>query len=148
VFRRRRAESHLIVIIEHDPDMARMLDEALSDEQCATLRWDGRQDALRLIRRWRPGLVVLGIGSQTRKATWILLNQLRADERTASIPILFICPDRRTVEEQGSLLRSEGYAIIEAPFELGDLLSEVRDALARSAPAPRGAPGSLADHPR
>lgn len=119
-----------VVIVEPDAAMARLFEHALRSDGCEPVVWQASDDPCDHIRLAQPALVVIGVGVGAHKVAWTLLNQLRADRQTAWIPILFCVADPRVVREQGPLLRSEGYEIVEEPFELNAFLAAARRLLA------------------
>jgi DNA-binding response OmpR family regulator len=115
-----------IVIIEADRALAQLLQDALISDGWSASICDAADDPRRLIRREAAALVIIGLELASSKAAWILLNDLRADAATAWLPILFVTADERLAREQGALLRGEGYALLETPFDVGAFLAAVR----------------------
>ena len=126
-----------VVIVEADRALAQLLQDALVSDGWSASICSAADDQRRLIRREAAALIVIGLELASSKAAWTLLNDLRADAVTAWLPIVFVTADERLAREQGSLLRNEGYALLETPFDLGVLLATVRaqvDAGTRRAP--------------
>jgi DNA-binding response OmpR family regulator len=115
-----------VVIVETDRALAQLLHAALVSDGWSAIICGATDDPRRLIRREAAALVVVGLELASSKAAWTLLNDLRADAATAWLPVLFVTVDERLAREQGALLRSEGYALLETPFDLGAFLATVR----------------------
>jgi DNA-binding response OmpR family regulator len=113
------------VIVEADRALAQLLQAALASDGWSAIICAATDDARRLIRR-EAALIVIGLELASSKAAWILLNDLRADVATAWLPIVFVTADARLAREQGALLRGEGYALLETPFDVGAFLAAVR----------------------
>ena len=126
-----------VVIVEADQALAQFLLDALAHDGCGAVICERPDAAVQIIERERPALVVLGLDLATSKAAWTLLNQLRAAPRTAWLPIVFVTADQRLACEQGLLLRAEGYALIETPFDVDDFLDLVRTQLRAGRRQPR-----------
>jgi DNA-binding response OmpR family regulator len=115
-----------VVIVEADHALAQLLHDALVSGGWTARICAAADDPQRLIRQAAPALVIIGLELASSKAAWVLLNDLRADAATAWLPVLFVTADERLAREQGALLRSEGYALLETPFDLGAFLATVR----------------------
>jgi DNA-binding response OmpR family regulator len=115
-----------VVIVAADHALAQLLHDALVSDGWAASICAAADDPRRLIQREAAVLIVIGLELASSKAAWILLNNLRADPATAWLPILFVTADARLAREQGALLRGEGYALLETPFDVGVFLAAVR----------------------
>ena len=82
--------SPVVLIVEDDTFLARLLTAKLSQEPGITLELarDG-EEALRLIRTHQPSLIVLDL-MIPKKSGFEVLRELRQDQKTASLPVLII----------------------------------------------------------
>jgi DNA-binding response OmpR family regulator len=119
-------DSLTAVIVEPDGALARFLQAALTDDGWRAVISPTPDASRQLIRREAPALVIIGLELASSKAAWTLLNSLRMEPQTAWLPILFITPDAQLAREQGPLLRSEGYALLETPFDVDEFLALAR----------------------
>src|SRR6478672_4214243 len=115
-----------VVIVEADRALAQLLQDALVSDGWSASSCSAADDPRHLIRREAAALIVIGLELASSKAAWTLLNDLRADAATAWLPIVFVTADERLAREQGSLLRDEGYTLLETPFDVGVFLATVR----------------------
>lgn len=88
-----------------------------------------------LLRSRTPDMVISDVRIPGDEA-FAVLNLLRADAGTNSIPVLLCTAALQEVEALSERLREEGVAILFKPFDIEDLLDHVRR-LTRVQEAPR-----------
>lgn len=116
----------LVLIVEDDPLIARMIALMLGTCAYQTRIAPDAESALRDLAVMRPALITLdlnlpGISGDT------FLQQLRATPSLADLPVVVISAQPRVSFETGKL--ADGTLI--KPFEMDDLLTLVGSALAR-----------------
>jgi DNA-binding response OmpR family regulator len=125
-----------IVIADDDPDICRLIAKVLKSYTI----WQASNgvDALELIRRVHPELVILDVGMPTMTGVEVA-NAMAADPATASIPILFLSAHGEPGDIQVGL-RAGGIFYLVKPFDPEDLASDVR-AILIAASRPSALPG-------
>ena len=121
-----------IVVVDNDSTFVYMVEELLEDEGWEVVSCLEGETALDCIKRERPDLVILDIRMETSESGWVVLANLRSDPTTRNIRIL-ICSaavdDLRTREEW---LRDADVAVLPKPFDIDDLVQQVRRLLGES----------------
>jgi len=83
------SERPRVVIADDDPDIRRLVQITVSNAGCdVTVASDGEQ-ALELIRKSPPDLVILDV-LMPRMDGWEVARELKADPLTQRIPIMFL----------------------------------------------------------
>lgn len=88
-------------------------------------------DKIRAIDHAQPDLIVLDFIIGGEALGWQLLQALRMDRRTASIPIVVCTAARKLVEELQGHLDTLAVGVVLKPFDIDHLLAEIRRSLAR-----------------
>jgi DNA-binding response OmpR family regulator len=118
-------DGHRILIVEDDAPTSELLAEILAMEGYDPVVTGSAFGASALLRRVRPDAVVLDLGLPYRSGA-SLLRDLKADPRTASIPVVVVSgmPEALTGERQ-----SLAAAVLQKPLDLQRLLNVVQQAL-------------------
>lgn len=121
-----------IVIAEDDDELRQVLATWLGIRYDVTAV-DNGADALEAVVRERPDLVVLDI-VMPRLNGLEVTERLRADPRTAEIPICMVTASTRNSDTHDSVWRlaSDTDAFITKPFEPQQLLAKIEDLLRRA----------------
>lgn len=110
-----------IAVIDNDPKILNVMQEALTTEGFAVEIFEDTKDLLALVKEHRPHLILIdyildGINGGE------LCRQLKANPETANLPVI-IC------SAYSNILQSLGFygcdAFLAKPFELSDLIAEV-----------------------
>lgn len=119
-----------ILVVEDDPFMREAVDWMLTQagHECNGVRTG--EEALALVRRWMPEIILLDIGLPTISGLQVL-HQLRA--RGISVPILMMTANASSGVVQ-DVMQMGGTGYVLKPFEASDLLNRVAAALAPSVP--------------
>ncbi len=118
-----------ILIIEDDLDVAEMLNAyfRVQGYEVFTVNWG--EDGVRSCQTVHPDLVILDIRLPDIDG-YEVARRLRADRRTADIPIIFLTEKRERADRlQGLELGADDY--ITKPFDVQELRLRVRNALKR-----------------
>ncbi|MBI5962090.1 MAG: response regulator [Chloroflexi bacterium] len=118
-----------ILIIEDDLDVAEMLNAyfRVQGYEVFTVNWG--EDGVRSCQTVHPDLVILDIRLPDIDG-YEVAQRLRADRRTADIPIIFLTEKRERADRlQGLELGADDY--ITKPFDVQELRLRVRNALKR-----------------
>jgi DNA-binding response OmpR family regulator len=125
-----------VVIADDDPVASAVLEATLSREGFACHVTDNGEEALTLIKQFRPAAVVLDVNMPGRDGFQVL-QLLKADPATAGARVLMLTG--RGEEEdvlRGCALGSAGYVV--KPFKAADVAARVKTLIA----AAGGSPGS------
>lgn len=123
-----------ILIIEDETDIHHLLAEILKAEGCQTLSAFSGTEALLLLDRESPDLILLDLmlpGLPGEK----LLGTIR-EERHLSIPVLILSA-KGALHDKVSLLKTGADDYITKPFEPEEVAARVHAALRRSGSAPK-----------
>jgi DNA-binding response OmpR family regulator len=123
---------HRVVVIDDDVEFLGLMRALLPSEGSFEVITHPRpDDAQPLIARARPDLVVLDLVSNHQERGWRLIEELRADGATASVPIVLCSAAIRSLDERAGWLAERGIGVVTKPFELDDLLAAIWAALER-----------------
>ncbi|MGD8966320.1 MAG: response regulator [Anaerolineae bacterium] len=123
-------EAPYILIVEDVPITADMLSSYFASQGYRTEAVAWGEDALALVERVVPDLVVLDIGLPDIDG-YEICRQLRANERTRHVPIMFLTgKQKRSDKLKGLELGAVDYII--KPFDIQELRLRVRNLLGRS----------------
>ena len=81
------------------------------------------------ITRLNPDLIILDVVFGEEKLGWQMLQLLKMQPATASIPIIICTAAEKAVREMEGYLVSKDVNVVYKPFELHDLLNAVSQAL-------------------
>ncbi len=115
-------------MVDDDPDILEALSEILESEGFAIRQARNGQEALELLERRPPNLILLDLMMPVMDG-WEFAERIRGRVDWAQIPVIVLSADRNIggkARELGAL----GY--LAKPFELSDLLSLVQSSLSNS----------------
>jgi DNA-binding response OmpR family regulator len=81
------------------------------------------------IEQLQPDLIILDIVFGDRKTGWQMLQMLKMQRSTSSIPVIVCTAALREVQEQEGHLISQGIRVIYKPFDIDMLLTIIKQAL-------------------
>ncbi len=121
-----------ILVVDDDPLMRRSMAFNLEQAGYHASNAANAEDALAMVRREAPDLVLLDIGLPGMDG----LDALRKFKDIAGVPVIFVTARRRELDEVlGLELGADDY--ITKPFEMDVLLAHIKAVLRRSEPAER-----------
>ena len=115
-----------VAIIEDDPAMQALLQDALADEGYTTISWYRGEGAHELIHQAQPDLVILDLWLEHRDAGGMVLGLLAIDPATQHIPVIVCAAFQQLPPDKMALLDAHAYVMLEKPFVLDDLLTHVQ----------------------
>lgn len=122
--------SHYIIAVDDDPDVLDTLGRVLQRENLEVSLASSGKEALRLIEQRMPHLMILDIIMPGMDGITIC-QQLRADPRYVSLPILFLTAKGSTDDIVAGLdAGADDYVV--KPFELAELRARIHALLRRS----------------
>jgi DNA-binding response OmpR family regulator len=81
------------------------------------------------VEQIHPDLIILDILFRQEKIGWQILEMLRMNRSTASIPIIICTAALKDTQEQEGYLNNQGIRIVYKPFDLDNLLDTVKSTL-------------------
>jgi DNA-binding response OmpR family regulator len=130
-----RSTDHRVVVVDDDDEFLGLMRALLPSEGSFEVITHPRPDGARaLIASAQPDLVVLDLVTNHQERGWDLIEELRADGATATVPIVICSAAVRSLDERAAWLTERGIAVVPKPFELDDLLGTIWSALGRQAP--------------
>ena len=118
-----------VLIIEDDADMIELLGVILRRGNYEPVSALGGEEGLRMLREGKADLILLDLMMEDMSG-WKVLEQIKADEDLARIPVLIVSArhyleDPIQTEAHADLF--EGYLV--KPFVVRDLLHQIEEAL-------------------
>jgi CheY-like chemotaxis protein len=113
-----------VLVVEDEPDLVHVLRDLLSTTGYDVSTTDSVFGAAALVRQLDPCVVLLDLGLPYRPGT-TLLAELKADPRTADVPVLIVSglPESLTEER-----RAQATAVLAKPVDLSVLLDAIQKA--------------------
>ncbi len=115
-----------IAVVNDDTLFLELMHDLLTSEGYPTAIWKEGDTAYEMIKEHRPMLVILDIRMERPDAGWMVLELLRLDPETATIPVIICSADTQRIREKAAYLHEKGCDTLEKPFLLEDLLAKVR----------------------
>lgn len=111
-----------VLIVEDDPAIAELMETALEDSGFTTARAREGNEALRLVKEFRPTAITLDLalpGLDGRS----FLHSLRSDGNGRRTPVIVVSAesDRLNAIERRSVAK-----VIQKPFDIGELIAAVK----------------------
>lgn len=119
-----------IAVVNDDPTFIEFVRELLEDEGYATTAYREGPTAAAFLQATRPDLLVLDIRLEQPEGGWAVLEELRADARTRSLPVIVCSADRPFLHRRAAELQAYRCAVLEKPFRITELYALVDAMLA------------------
>jgi CheY-like chemotaxis protein len=121
-----------IAVVDDDRDFVEFLVDALSFDGHDVLRFYRGVGTFRRLRDRPPDLVVLDIRMGHAESGWALLDLLKMDPATRSIPVIICSADVQQLTRREGWMHEHGISSLEKPFDLQVFLNLVNDRLTAS----------------
>ena len=128
-----------ILVINDTQEILDLFRIILEDEGYQTSLYSFAFNDLTVVKEARPDLIVLDLLIGNEDHGWQLLQKLKMDRSTASIPVVVCSAAMHLLRELEGHLKEKGVAVVPKPFDIDDLLLAVRRALANREDGTRGA---------
>jgi DNA-binding response OmpR family regulator len=116
-----------VVVVDDDAAFLDVMTDLLREEGCRVLPCQHGEEAVEVIRRASPQLVVLDIRLAGEVSGEAILEALWNDpDRSQHPPILVCTADSAATMDLADRLRARGDDILAKPFEMNELLARVR----------------------
>jgi CheY-like chemotaxis protein len=122
-----------VVVVNDDSAFLELMRELLEDEGFEATCLTTTDTAYQEIKRLQPGLVVLDIVMNGEERGWQVLELLTLDPGTRPIPVIVCSAALPSLQQRELVLKQHGIRSLPKPFDLEDLLREMRGALAERA---------------
>jgi DNA-binding response OmpR family regulator len=123
-----------VLLVEDEPDIVTVLTDLLNTAGYDVTTTDSVFGAAALVRKVDPCVVLLDLGLPYRPGT-SLLAELKADPRTADVPVLIISGLPETLTEER---RAQATAVLTKPVDIATLLGAVQSACSGRHPGENG----------
>src|SRR4051794_1747800 len=110
--------SPLIAVIDEDAALRTLLDDLLQDEGFRTILCATTCEGFFVVSLVKPDLIILDLWIEQPDAGWRLIQRLRRNPLTVSVPILVCSSDRRSIVLHERLLDLWGYRVLDKPFDI------------------------------
>jgi DNA-binding response OmpR family regulator len=108
-----------VLVVDDDPDIRELLFTALEDEGFEVVPAGNGQEALAIIKTFRPDVIILDLMMPVMDG-WQFARELRA--RDEDIPLVLLSAARDLKTHAKALSAAD---IIEKPFDLAELLPKI-----------------------
>lgn len=126
----------VIVLVEDDQDTREFMELFLADAGYRVHIWPARGGALALISEVQPHIVIMDLQMDEPTDGWQLLEELRADPMTASIPAILYSADEHFLRSRHETLRLLRCERLIKPFALDHLVDRIRGLIDAPPPDP------------
>ena len=128
-------QSGYVLIVEDVPDILRLLEETLKFKGYKAVTAYNGQEALEIIQRERPALVITDI-MMPKLDGFGLVHRLRINPETREIPVIFLTATYVALEDKAFALNIGATRFIEKPVNFERFLETIRELLTQGAPVP------------
>ena len=126
-----------VLVLDDDREMLALLREVLEEESYRVTTEAAPSLQPAAVAALEPDLLLVDLRFGSERGGVELLQRLKGDPATRTIPVLVCSADHRQIEELHDQLLAWDCAILPKPFELQDLLAAV-DACLAPHPVPHG----------
>ena len=110
---------HTVVVVDDDLNTLDILQLSLSIRGMEVVAFERCDGVMEVLREIKPDVVLLDLQSRVdRRAGLHLLAQIRADELTATIPVILMSADHDALTRYADRLRDLGATSLRKPFYL------------------------------
>ncbi|GHO92213.1 hypothetical protein KSF_022610 [Reticulibacter mediterranei] len=121
-----------ILVINDTQEILEMFRMLLEDEGYEVILSSFPMQKIQEVEQINPQLIILDFIFGERKLGWQMLQLLKMQRSTASIPIIICTAAESAVRDQEGYLVSQGIQIVYKPFDIDVLLLAIRRALETS----------------
>ena len=118
-------KSKTIMVVDDNPDFLQLVEELLSDEGYQVTVCREGDHAYRRAKQEQPNLLILDV-RMVGLHEWQVLDMIKLDPATASIPIIICSAAVREIEAVEQRLRDQECDILFKPFNIDELVAKVR----------------------
>ncbi len=127
-----------ILVVNDTQEILDLFREILEEDGYEVFLYSYAFHDLAEVKRIKPDLIILDYLIGGEQYGWQMLQKLKMDRQTATIPVIICTAARRELADMEGHLKAKGVSIVLKPFDIDDLLLQVGAAWATLDPA-RGA---------
>ncbi len=118
-----------VLIVDDSEDLQELVRELLQLEGFRVLACRTADDLLAAIEADRPDVLIIDVFAPGRPA-WDAYDVVKADPNAASIPVIVCTAAHSEVQRRQTLLDAHGSRVVPKPFDIDELVAQVRQATA------------------
>lgn len=127
-----------ILVVNDTQEILDLFRDILEEEGYRVSLYSYAVNDLAEIKRIAPDLIILDFIIGGEDSGWQLLQKLKMDRQTMTIPVVVCTAALRLVQELEGHLRAKNVTVILKPFDIDDLITQVNVSLENLAAPPRG----------
>lgn len=120
-----QARQRHVLVVNDTPEILELFREILEEEGYRVSLYSYAVRDLDDVKRDKPDLIVLDFIIGGENHGWEMLQKLKMDRATATIPIIVCTAALSLVRELDGQLREKGVAVVLKPFDIDDLVDVV-----------------------
>lgn len=124
------AERPCVFVVNDDTAFLQLMEQLLDDEGYRAVTLGSSKNARGRIAEEQPDLVVLDIRLNSQESDLLLLDLLSLDPATRSIPVIVASANLQPLASREVELAERGIYVLAKPFDIDDLATLTRMALA------------------
>src|SRR5438045_8679077 len=98
------------------------MDELLTGEGYTIIIGKEVEMAYEMVKRETPALIILDVNMDRRVSGWDVLDLLKLDPATGSIPVIMCSADIVFLRANNEHLRRHNYTVVAKPFDVDEML--------------------------
>lgn len=118
-----------IVVVNDTQEILELFREILEEEGYRVSLYSFAFNDVNEIVKLDPDLVILDFMIGGESHGWQLLQKMKMDRRTANVPVVVCTAALRLMQELEGHLRAKNVGVILKPFDIDELVEQVRDQL-------------------
>ena len=118
-----------ILVVDDEPDIRNVLEQAITDAGYTVRTAAGGQEALRLVDQAHPGVILLDLMMPDMDG-FEVLQRIRANPLTSNIPVVVLTAKLLTAQDYDRLQRDANQVIQKGSRPLEEILGELENLLA------------------
>ena len=126
-----------VMVVNDTQEILELFQEILEEEGFEVSLYSYAFRDLQEIKRIMPDLVIIDFMIGGEAEGWLLLQKMKMNRETDTIPIVVCTAAIQLVRELEGHLTAKGVGLVLKPFDIDDLLAAVKDAMAKFSPGPR-----------
>src|SRR5574341_1193481 len=127
------AQAPLIAVVEPDPALMRLLEQALSMDGFRILQLTRGEASAAAIEENKANLIVMDTWLENQESGWQLYDELRKGDATSKIPLVICSSDPDEMKARAEVFQGNGLVtVLNKPFDPDVLVDRIRSMLARA----------------
>jgi DNA-binding response OmpR family regulator len=118
-----------IVVVNDTQEILELFREILEEEGFKVSLYSYAFSDIEQIVKLQPDLVLLDFMISGEDLGWQMLQKMKMDRRTAGVPVVVCSAAKRLLDELDGHLESKGVGVVLKPFDIDELVEEIRTTL-------------------